>query len=85
MTTTIQKWGNSLGVRIPKALAEEAGIADGDAVTVTENNGKITVERKQKKKLTYIPADLSKLLKGYNKKIRHPEFDWGPPVGREIW
>jgi len=85
MTTTIQKWGNSLGIRIPKQMAEDARLSDGDAVLVRENGGKITIEPVHKKKLTYIPANLDKLLAKCNKKNRHPEFDWGKPVGKEVW
>jgi len=86
MATTIQKWGNSLGVRIPKKMAENAALSNGVEVSVNEHNGKITIVRaKTKKKLSYIPADLGKLLAKCNKKNRHPLVDWGPPQGREVW
>jgi antitoxin MazE len=85
MTTTIQKWGNSLGIRIPKQMAENANLSDGDAISIRESNGKITIEATKKKKLTYTRIDLDKMLAKITKKNRHPEFDWGPPQGKEIW
>ena len=43
MITKVRKWGNSLGVRLPKAAAQEAGVGDGSAVDVTAEDGRIVV------------------------------------------
>lgn len=80
MTTTIQKWGNSLGVRIPRNIAEDVGFVEGKDVTV-EKSGDTLVVRSLK-----IPRyNLKKLLKGVTAKNKHKEVDWGRPMGKEIW
>ena len=80
MRTTIQQWGNSLGVRIPKGLAREAGVQRGTSVVMR-------VERKQ---LVLRPVArksfrLSDLLRGVKPANRHGEVDSGRAVGGEIW
>jgi len=78
--TTVQKWGNSLGVRIPRALAESTGIAEGKQVTIESNGDVLTVRPVR------IPRySLKELLKGMKPYNKHKEVDWGPPQGKEIW
>ncbi len=78
MTATIQKWGNSLALRLPKALAAEAYIAEGSRVELvrTEEGVLVKVGRKPCYRL-------SELLAGVTRKNMHPETDWGRSVGRE--
>ncbi len=47
MNTKIQKWGNSLGLRIPKSFAEEAGVEAGSEVDLTVEDGQLIVRGKQ--------------------------------------
>jgi len=79
MVTQIAKWGNSLGLRLPKALAVEAQIEDGDTVDVSVQNGTIVI---RPAKPTYALEDLVARI---TRKNRHDETDWGAPVGRESW
>ncbi|HXK35122.1 MAG TPA: AbrB/MazE/SpoVT family DNA-binding domain-containing protein [Candidatus Paceibacterota bacterium] len=82
MTTKVQKWGNSLGVRIPKKIADEVGLFPGRPIKVREEAGKIVIEQSTK----FVPKiDLKKLLKGMKPGTYHQEIDWGKPIGREIW
>ncbi|HET7620205.1 MAG TPA: AbrB/MazE/SpoVT family DNA-binding domain-containing protein [Vicinamibacterales bacterium] len=78
MTTRVAIWGNSLAVRLPRAVAEEAEVKDGDAVEVTIERGVIVV-RPAKKRYTIeeLVADIRPEDRG--------EIDWGPPVGKEVW
>ena len=80
MKTTIQRWGNSLAVRIPKTLAQETAFDEGDEVDVRADEDRIVVERPQ-------PANyrLSDLLAGITKTNRHDAVDFGRPLGREVW
>jgi antitoxin MazE len=79
VTTVIRKWGNSLGVRIPKRLADELGMSAGASVTVTAD----------KRRIVIAPAapvyELARLLKGVNARNRHQEFDTGSARGAEVW
>ncbi len=79
MTTTIQKWGNSLGVRIPKNIATNMGLKAGSGVFVSEKDGIMILEKKSKL------LNLKKAMKDYTPENYHQEVDWGTPVGKEIW
>jgi antitoxin MazE len=80
MRSTIQKWGNSLAVRIPHTLAKEAGMTTGTAVEITLEKGKLVLAPVKDPKYT-----LEELMKSVTKQNLHPEIDFGGPVGREIW
>ena len=80
MVTKVQKWGNSLAVRIPKALAEEAGLEAGKPVDVRYVNGEIRIRRRRRKRY-----DLDKLLASVPDNYDEGEWDTGPPVGNEVW
>ena len=80
MEATIQKWGNSLGLRIPRAIALDAGLLQGTAVDIKLNRGRVVVSRTRRKKYS-----LEELCAGITRKNRHGEFEMGPPVGREVW
>jgi antitoxin MazE len=81
MNARIQKWGNSLAVRIPKAAAEDAGLIEGSEVDLRAVKGGIVVRPLRKKK----SYTLAYLLKGVRKDNLHKEVDWGRPMGREVW
>ena len=80
METNIQKWGNSLGVRLPKSIADRQSLKEGSRVVVTETKTGIVIEIAKKKRRT-----LDDMLKGITKEKLHAEIDWGSPVGNEIW
>ena len=76
-TTRISKWGSSLAVRIPKAIAEEWGVYEGTTIEMSRDSKGINL---RKRKYT-----LEELLEGMNDADLPPEVDWGPPRGKEIW
>jgi antitoxin MazE len=78
METVIKKWGNSLAVRIPRALAAEARVADGAPVDVTVEDGALVLRPKPAPRV-----DLKSLLKGVTKRNLHAEVATGPRRGRE--
>lgn len=80
MKTAVQKWGNSLALRIPKAYAEETGIHDGSAVDLTLKAGNLIITPVKKKVFS-----LDELVKGVTAKNRHDSIDTGPTVGQEVW
>jgi antitoxin MazE len=79
MTTKIAKWGNSLGLRLPKTVAREAEVDEGDTVDVSVKNGAIVIRPSRP---TY---SLEKLVAKITSRNRHDESDWGAPVGHEMW
>lgn len=80
MLAKVQKWGNSIALRIPKAFAEEIHIAADSAVELTIEDGKLVVAPVEQQTFT-----LEELLNGVTKENLHHEFDWGAPVGIEEW
>ena len=78
-STQIAKWGNSLGLRLPKAVALEARVDEGDTVEVSVKNGAIVIRRGHP---TY---SLDRLVAKITPRNRHKESDWGAPAGRELW
>ena len=78
-TTQIAKWGNSLGLRLPKSVALEADVDEGDTVDVSVRNGAIVIRPSRP---TY---SLERLVGQITSRNRHGESDWGMPVGQETW
>ena len=82
MLTKVQKWGNSQGLRFPKAILEEARINVGDQVNISVQKGRIIVEPVTKVRGRYV---LSELVSRMPKTYQVEELDWGMPVGKEVW
>jgi antitoxin MazE len=80
MKTRVQKWGNSLALRIPKSFATEVGLQKETSVEVSLVEGKLVITPVAKPKLT-----LKQLLAKVTKENLHHEVDTGPSIGNEIW
>ncbi len=76
---TVQKWGNSLAIRIPHALAGRLDITEGTAVDLCVRDGELIVRPDRSPKLS-----LSALLKDCKPSQLHGETDFGIDVGREV-
>jgi len=76
MASTLQKWGNSVGVRLPRPLLEQAGLDEGAKVDILVEGNHLVI-RKARVRL----ADLLAQCKPEN---RPDPTDWGPDVGHEI-
>jgi antitoxin MazE len=79
MKTKVQRWGNSLALRIPRPFAIEADLDDGASVNISLEEGKIIIEK---------PASgylLEALLDGVTSENIHAEIDLGDSVGNEVW
>jgi antitoxin MazE len=77
-TTQVSKWGNSLGVRLPKSVAREVQLDEGDTVHVSVDNGTIVIRPSRPR------YSLDDLVRRITRKNRHSESDWGT-VGDEVW
>ena len=78
MTATIQKWGNSLALRIPQAVAKQIHVREGDQVILKVGSGGLTVKPAPK------GLSLDALLAQVTPANLHPATEWGADVGREI-
>jgi len=80
-TQSLQKWGNSAGVRIPKRVIDKARLKlDEDLSLSVQGRSVILTPVKKEKRFT-----LQDMLKGVTPEDVGGEYDWGPPVGKEIW
>lgn len=80
MQTKIQRWGNSLGLRIPKSFAEEARVEAGSTVDISVRGGDLLVRPLRARRY-----NLRSLVKAITPKNVHEAVETGPPVGREAW
>lgn len=76
MAVTLQKWGNSVGVRLPKPMLEQVGLEEGAQVDVLVEGDHLVIRRKRLR--------LADLLAECKPENRPDPVDWGPPVGREL-
>lgn len=80
MHIRVQKWGNSLAVRIPKPLAEDAKVELGTVLNLAVSEGKVIATPVKKNK-----QSLKQMLAKVTRKNLHVEVESGAPVGREVW
>ena len=94
MTSTIKKWGNSQGVRLSKIILEAAVLKENDEVEISVEDNSIIIKKAARKRRAKV--SIEERLEEYYKKpiddiladntLYNPkEYDWGKPVGREIW
>lgn len=78
MTVRVQKWGNSLGVRIPRDIARQSLIREGAELDISVESGRVIL----------VPAKvptLAALLARMKPEDRPELIEWGSPVGGEVW
>ena len=80
MVTKLQKWGNSLGLRIPKSFAAEARVEAGSIVDIRVESGTLLVRPVRRRRYK-----LARLVRGVSSRNLHDEIATGKPVGREAW
>ena len=80
MKVKIKQWGNSLGIRIPKAYTHDVCLRKGSVVDITKAKGKIVIIPVEESEFS-----LKELLSGITKKNIHHEVDTGSIVGKEVW
>lgn len=80
MLTKVQKWGNSLGLRIPRSFAADARVGPGSLVDISLVRGGLMVRATRSKRYR-----LDDLLKGISKRNLHAEVSSGRAVGHEAW
>jgi antitoxin MazE len=78
----ITKWGNSLGFRIPRGIAESMRIQAGDALEFTPAEDGLLLKKVENRAKRYALADI---LDSFPKATDYPEADFGAPRGEEVW
>jgi antitoxin MazE len=80
MTSTVQKWGNSLALRLPREVVREAQIHQGTPVDIVVSGKKIVLEPRKTRRYS-----LRQLVGRITKSSIHSEQSWGAVRGREVW
>lgn len=77
---TIQKWGNSQGIRIPRYILDAAQFDFDETVEIDVIDGKIVIKKMAERRKT-----IKELFDGFDGEYKETEIDWGKPVGNEVW
>ena len=80
MTTTIQKWGNSQGIRIPKAILDTVKWTENEKIILVVDNEKIIMKKAKKTR-----KNIKELFADYDGEYEPIEIEWGEAKGEEIW
>ncbi len=80
MEAKVQKWGNSLAVRIPKPFASEMGLRPEAEIDLKVSGGSLVITPRRGR-----AYHLSDLLPSVRRSNLHGEIEWGKPEGRESW
>lgn len=80
MTSSVRlsRWGNSLGVRLPKHVVDALGLKPGNILDISLDENRVILRPTHK-------YSLKELVSKITEENRHPETDWGPDVGKERW
>lgn len=78
-TVAIQKWGNSQGIRLPKSLLDALDWKVNEKLNIISKENKLILEQPERHK------KIKALFANFEGTYTTEEFDWGEPVGKEIW
>ena len=80
MTTMVRKWGNSMAVRLPRAVVQAVELEEGTPVAIEEKGGRVLLTPMRK-----LSFSLGSLVRRINAKNRHGSIETEAPRGRETW
>ena len=80
MEARLQKWGNSVGIRIPNSLLKSLNLSINDKIDLKEDGDRIIITKSKKERVS-----LEELFKNYTGENLAKDFEWDEPVGKEIW
>lgn len=80
MQTQVKVWGNSQGIRIPKEILQRANISLNEVLDISVENGAITLKK------VFRHKTLEERAEAFDGKLNlDGEYEWGEPLGREVW
>lgn len=80
MQAQVSRWGNSMAVRLPKAVVDALGWQEGDNIEFTQMENTLSLKRARNIKR----RPLKDVLASFHTAQEEPYIDWGLPVGKEI-
>lgn len=75
---TLEKWGDSQGIILPKFMLDELGWNEGDELSISKDRDRIIIEKHNKRK------SIVELFDGYKDDYKPEEIDWGKTRGNEM-
>ena len=81
LTTSICKWGNGQGIRIPKNILDVLGWNESEKVEIIVEDNSVKIKKVSAKER----KNIKELFKSYDGVYTKETIDWGEPVGKEIW
>jgi len=91
MTTTIVKWGNSRGIRLPKPYLESLNLRDNDVVDILTDNNAIIIKKSEKLQHKTLKQRVEEFYgKDFEAAVKEDSYDYeeidcGSPIGSEVW
>ena len=82
MTTSIKRWGNSQGIRLPKHLLDAVKMTTGDEVVIRTEHSRLIIEKAAQ---TVAHKTIRELFAGFDGEYAPEEIDWGEQIGEEAW
>lgn len=80
MIIRIQKWGNSDGIRIPSSFLKALNLKTNDKIDLIQEGESLIITKINKKHLTF-----EERVSKYEGEKMVEDYDWGEPMGKEIW
>lgn len=80
MQVSLQRWGNSQGIRIPKSIVNEMNLDKNQKFDLTMQDEKIILTKQQQN-----VSLIRELFESYETENKPSEFDWDKPRGNEVW
>ncbi len=80
ISINLQKWGNSQGIRIPKAILDILDWNENENLELVTKNNQIIIKKIEKPK-----KNIQELFKNFDGNYKKESVGWGEPVGKEIW
>lgn len=80
MEARLQKWGNSIGIRIPSSILKSLNLKDNDILKIEEQDERIIISIPKKQKIS-----LSERFKDYHRENLAKDFSWDEARGKELW
>ena len=88
MEIKLSKWGNSLGIRLPKRVLDDLSIIEGDTLSIEIKNNQIIMKKNKYDEFIikdYAESYYGKSFKSLQNVISEKELDWGKSKGEETW
>jgi len=83
MTARTEKWGGAACIQLPEAILDEVSMQEHDPIELVVEDNRIVIRKAGRRKRA--GKSLEERFKDYGGDYRPEEYDWGKPMGKEVW